>query len=303
MWNGTELKKCLQQHAWPSVSRYDDSFRGKARISLRLPPDQTATRKGRNLIKIWMTLTDCNITPESVVMVNHFSAEAEFRDYIDANCALESIENLPESKKLKAAIEQRAMISKGVISDWPSSIGYLWSVIQDKTGIISLERMYRCKWNSEARKPVFSESDNIVVIFKGVGVRDLKIFFSNVGLKVRPFVPQARQCFNCYRFGHTRVVCKSDTCCIVCGDKAHGTCDKPVKCRNCGGSHKSTYKQCPIFLKNRNINAVMAYNNVSFYRARQIVEGDDKPAVPWNVFTGSEAWRAFRRLEMCLFRT
>ncbi|XP_036138440.1 uncharacterized protein LOC118644312 isoform X1 [Monomorium pharaonis] len=230
---GTHLKKCTQ-HVQTTIARYDSSFRGKTKITLKLSPDQTSSRKGKNLIKIWMLLSEYRISLTTIDMLNQFTAEAEFKDYIDANLALEKIEKIPEPKKLKSFIEQRAMISRGVISDWPLSIEDLWSVIQDRTSIIGVERMYRRKWISEEKRSVLAETDNIIVTFKGAGVRDLKIFNNNIGLKVRPFVPQTRQCFNCYRFGHTKVSCKSETQCIVCGDKAHRECNGPVKCRNCG---------------------------------------------------------------------
>lgn len=295
---GSELKECNQQLARPSVKRYDNSFQGKAKITLRLPTGQSFTRKGKNLIKIWIILADCRVCPQAVTMTNHFSAEAEFKDYVEANHALETFDNLPEPKKISAFLEQRAMISKGVISDWPSSVRDLWSVVQDKTNIIGLERMYRRSWDKEERKSTMTETDNILVTFKGSGVRDLRIFSNNVGLKVRPFVPQARQCYNCYRFGHTKAACKSETCCIICGDKAHGTCDSQVKCRNCGGPHKSTFRQCPIFVKNKNINIVMAYKNISFYSARRIVEGGDKPT---RYFDGPEGLAESPRREGCPF--
>lgn len=282
-------KKSTQQQARPVVTRYDDSFKGKAKITVKLPPDQTSPRKGKNCIKIWMALTDCGAGPETVVMLNHFSAEVVYGDFAAANDALERIEKLPEPKKIKAFMEQRAMISRGVISDWPSSIVNLWSVIQDRAGIIGFERMYRRRWNSEEKRSVQEKTDNIIVTFKGVGIRDLKIFSNNVGLKVRPFVPQTRQCFNCYRFGHTKISCKSCTHCIGCGEKAHGTCDKTIKCRNCGGPHKSTFKR-PVFTKHKNINTVMAYNNVSFYIARRMVEGGDGAATPRSVLTRPEIW-------------
>ncbi|XP_071575008.1 uncharacterized protein [Temnothorax nylanderi] len=190
------LRKCSQQQLRPIITRFDSSFIGKAKITIKLPPDQTSARKGKNLIKIWMLLTNIRICPSSLEMLNHYSAEAEFTDYLEANLALEAIEKIPS--KLKAFMEQRSMISKGVIADWPSSIKDLWSVIQDRSGIIGLERMYRRKWDSIEKKTTLSETDNIIVTFKGTGIRDLKIFTNNVGLKVRPFVPQTRQCFNCF---------------------------------------------------------------------------------------------------------
>ncbi|XP_071580666.1 uncharacterized protein [Temnothorax nylanderi] len=262
------------------ITRFQDDFRGIARISLRLPPDQTSNKKGRNLIKIWMTLSDLKICPTSVTMVNHFTAEADFKDFADANIALDRIVKLKDPVKLKANLDQRLIFCKGVISDWPSSIPDLWSAIGDRSKITKLERMYRRKWDPVNKKSILSVTDNILVTFNDNCIRDLNIFSYGVNLRVRAYVPQVRQCFNCFRFGHTKIACKSETRCIICGDKAHGQCDKTERCCNCGDQHRSTFRGCPAFEKTRNINVVMAHKNVSFHRARRIVEVGDSPPPP-----------------------
>ncbi|XP_071574392.1 uncharacterized protein [Temnothorax nylanderi] len=379
--------------------RFDDDHTGKAKVILRLPPDQSTTRKGMNKIKIWMILAELQICPTSLEMINHFSAEAELDKFIDANRTLDIIDKM-HVPKIKEYVEQRSFISKGVISDWPSGIPELWEVIQDKSNILKLERMYRQKWDPAAQKSSLVATDNITITFKSNKIRDLSVFsggdvcevgisFSSrskikgsscrmqsssivpdtfyserteafstefptltieldcmrqelffifdllendllrevsrsffrstvfwvkspelllksirnynieldcmrqelpfifdllendmptsqtcgcVGLRVRPFIPQTRQCFNCFRFGHTKTACKSETRCIVCGDKTHGHCEKPVCCYNCGGQHKSTFRGCPEHERNKSINMVMAYNNVSFHRALRIIE-------------------------------
>ncbi|XP_077282774.1 uncharacterized protein LOC143908831 isoform X2 [Temnothorax americanus] len=133
--------------------------------------------------------------------------------------------------------------------------------------------MYRRKWDPVNSKTSLAATDSIIVTFKDKNIRDLTVFDKGIALRVRRYVPQVRQCFNCFRFGHTKLNCKSETRCIICGDKAHGRCEREQRCYNCGGQHKSTFKGCPQYDKTKNINIVMAHRNVSFYSARQIVEG------------------------------
>ncbi|XP_077277505.1 uncharacterized protein LOC143905790 [Temnothorax americanus] len=77
----------------------------------------------------------------------------------------------------------------------------------------------------------------------------------------------------------------------IYGDKAHGQCTKPVKCCNCDGPHRSTFRGCPIFDKNKKINVVKAHTNISFYRARKIVEGKEAPVLPsHDIYVNPGAW-------------
>ncbi|XP_024879114.1 uncharacterized protein LOC112459309 isoform X1 [Temnothorax curvispinosus] len=214
-----------------NLNRFPDDQEGKVSLSLRLPPEQTLTRKGRNHIKIWMILSELKIRPINVVMLNHFAAEAEFEKGSSANFALEQMERL-KTKTLTANIEKHQIFCKGVITDWPSAIPDLWAAISDKTNIVSLERMYRRKWDATNRTASLVETDNIIIIFRDNKLRDLKIFNNMVGLRVRPYITQVRQCYNCFRYGHTKNACKSETKCIICGDKAHGQCSKSST-KNC----------------------------------------------------------------------
>lgn len=51
----------------------------------------------------------------------------------------------------------------------------------------------------------------------------------------------------------------------------HGECNKAVTCRNYAGNHCSTYKNCPVVLKNKEIKMIMAYNNISFRKAERLI--------------------------------
>ncbi|KYN28601.1 Nucleic-acid-binding protein from mobile element jockey [Trachymyrmex cornetzi] len=150
----------------------------------------------------------------------------------------------------------------------------------NKESVIKLERMYRRKWDEKSKKSINVKSDNIVIIMKGENLcREISIFDSRVKLRVRPYIQSVRQCYNCYKFGHIKQFCKSNTVCINCGREAHGLCEAESCCRNCGGTHRSTFRQCSVLEKNRSINTIMAYRNVSFHKARLILEGREDTGV------------------------
>ncbi|KAL6266195.1 hypothetical protein P5V15_003055 [Pogonomyrmex californicus] len=70
----------------------------------------------------------------------------------------------------------------------------------------------------------------------------LDLFGDQFPVKMGPYVMSIMQCFKCFRFDHRKNNCKSKERCIVCGEKAHGRCDRQDRCRNCNGEHKSTNK-------------------------------------------------------------
>lgn len=67
-----------------------------------------------------MILLEKNIFPVMLTMLNHYSAEVEFANGGDANLCLDKLAK--EANKLVVMVDQRVMFSRGVISDWPTSI-------------------------------------------------------------------------------------------------------------------------------------------------------------------------------------
>ena len=68
-------------------------------------------------------------------------------------------------------------------------------------------------------------------------------------LNVRPYVPDAPQCFRCFRWGHTSQRCPQDKRCYHCGtNHPENICprrpDTP-RCLNCGEGHATSYRGCP----------------------------------------------------------
>ena len=93
--------------------------------------------------------------------------------------------------------------------------------------------------------------------------------------EVDTYFPNTMKCFNCFRYGHTKKLCRNNPVCGNCTAKTHQTEDcrnLEQKCNNCKGNHKSFDKVCPIYKKETEICAVKTLQNVSFPEARKIVE-------------------------------
>lgn len=73
---------------------------------------------------------------------------------------------------------------------------------------------------------------------------------------------EPKQCFKCWKWGHTQRYCRKEALCGRCGIKTHGEGGKagealcptqggqiPCKCPGCGGRHPAWAKECPEKVK------------------------------------------------------
>lgn len=82
---------------------------------------------------------------------------------------------------------------------------------------------------------------------------------NNHVIKVESYrpTPHVIQCHKCQNFGHTSRRCNLQTRCVKCSNShLFSECpskgpDHTPKCANCGGSHTSSYSQCPVQLQQR----------------------------------------------------
>ena len=99
-------------------------------------------------------------------------------------------------------------------------------------------------------------------------------------LEVRPFVPNPMRCFNCQRFGHTKLSCKRKMVCPRCGKEGHAEegCKANPCCSNCHGEHTAFSKECPIFKEEKAILQYKAQNGGTFSQARAKVFPNGRPS-------------------------
>lgn len=85
-------------------------------------------------------------------------------------------------------------------------------------------------------------------------------------LRVRPYVPNPRRCFNCQRYGHGSQTCRGRQTCAMCSSNDHTSdaCDSEPHCVNCDGSHPAYSRACPKWKKEKEIISLKVKENITF---------------------------------------
>lgn len=115
----------------------------------------------------------------------------------------------------------------------------------------------------------------------------------NVNLYIGPVV----QCHNCLRYGHTKPNCHSNNkrCRNCGGNHDEGVCPNKLnpKCVFCSGDHVSTDRSCPEHNRQRQINKIIALENISYFEAVKMVPKiyDENLNVPHPSSTSSQDLR------------
>lgn len=75
------------------------------------------------------------------------------------------------------------------------------------------------------------------------------VTYDRIWFDVSEYVKPVRQCFVCYKFGHSRGSCKSAQVCSICSENhffKECTNKDSIKCSNCKGPHMAVSSSCPI---------------------------------------------------------
>ena len=101
----------------------------------------------------------------------------------------------------------------------------------------------------------------------------LKVGFERCPVQL--FVPSPLRCFKCQQFGHHQDNCKRTKVCGRCAQADHqdSACTNEIKCANCNAKHTAYSKDCPRWIKEKEIQRVRTEQKISFPEARKIVEG------------------------------
>lgn len=103
----------------------------------------------------------------------------------------------------------------------------------------------------------------------------------NIGyerVKLCPYIPYPLRCRKCLRFGHTTNSCTNNKICPNYALDFHleeddETCNNPITCVNCinndneDNKHNAMDKTCPVFLREREIQAIVSLEKVDRKRA------------------------------------
>ncbi|CAN7948605.1 unnamed protein product [Ixodes hexagonus] len=119
--------------------------------------------------------------------------------------------------------------------------------IPEETDETLLEEV-SCRTHKIIQAHIFGPKRSTVLLtFEGT-TRPRYVRFCNFTYKVHEYRPKPLVCFNCHRFGHRADICPSEN--SYCGKCGHehdesNECTQPPKCRNCGGKHPASDRNCP----------------------------------------------------------
>ena len=93
-------------------------------------------------------------------------------------------------------------------------------------------------------------------------------------VRVDPYIPNPLRCFKCQRFGHHKNNCKRKAACAKCGSGEHddSSCTETHLCVNCKGPHTAFSRDCPEWVKEKEIQQIKHTQNLPYPEAKKVVE-------------------------------
>lgn len=168
-------------------------------------------------------------------------------------------------QKIKVFIPSFYVTKAGIVRGIPENIEMkeVYDDILNKENIIKVERMYRTVKMGEEIKKLPTQS--VKITFNDTSLPEC-IQFPFYKERIFPFIGRVRQCFNCWRFGHTAANCKATFRCGKCGDHHKSTecTQKEFRCISCQGNHPAGSKDCPEKARQENIKILMDARNLNF---------------------------------------
>lgn len=215
-----------------------------------------------------------NIINGSLKRIGRNRLSMSFSKHEDANAFLS--DTRVSSSNLKAFIPSFNITRVGLVRGVPAS----WSLeevqqnISVPIGCGNVIKVRRIKFKDVSKGSVeWKNTETVVITFDGQ-VLPKRVFICYNSLPVDLYIYPTIQCYNCCRFGHTKLQCRSKPRCFKCGQgHTADSCDveeDSAICCSCSGYHFATSKSCPEFSRQKDIKKSMAQNCISYAEASKL---------------------------------
>lgn len=215
-----------------------------------------------------------NVINGSVKRIGRNRVSIGFNNHIDANAFINH--NSLNSNNLKAFIPTYNVSRMGVIRGVPADLSpeEMMECTTVPNGCGKILKLRRINFKEIVNgAPVWKPTQTVVVTFDGQVLPE-RIYMCYTALTVQLYTYPTIQCYNCCRFGHTKLQCRSKPRCFKCGREHSGdTCDvdeECISCCSCGGIHFATSKSCPEYTRQQKIKFSMAEQCISYVEASRI---------------------------------
>nr|XP_034194651.1 uncharacterized protein LOC117610911 isoform X1 [Osmia lignaria] len=242
---------------------------GEYTICVSLNKEKLSNKRKYNLVKIYNIINILGAKIREIRMMAFSRTEITLGTRREANRIIEY--GRKKEAGYEAYIPRRKRTRRGVTKEWEDTLEELKNCVMTGQGDFEAQRLKRRRLRGG--KAVWEDSDAVLLTFKGDSLPTrLYIGQGHVWLKIEPFIESVKQCFRCFRYGHLQAVCKSRFRRYkMCSEEFHADCKKEQKCVNCGEAHRSNARECLIFQRESEIKKTMAYKNVSYSQAREIL--------------------------------
>ncbi|XP_036146456.1 uncharacterized protein LOC118648143 [Monomorium pharaonis] len=249
-------------------------------LHFRLPSSKTdkeKTRKRTSLLKVSKMLANANV---KFLNLRNYSFDmwvATFPTKTAANAVLSNkyIKDAGFAVFIPAYKLTRKMVIRNIPIEF--SLEEIKKAIEEENSDIMIHNIFRLK-KKDRTTALWTDSENICVQKMGEDIPESLLIMRTINT-VTPYISSVRLCYKCGYFGHISKYCERNPRCLQCGESDHQSskdqpCQKEKKCINCSGSHSTTDRECPLYVRNAEIARVMAYDNL--FEAKTLVIRQEK---------------------------
>ncbi|XP_058808592.1 uncharacterized protein LOC131674101 [Phymastichus coffea] len=277
--HGKPADKDSTTHARPENPGYSNAHKGPFHVWVKY---SLSTDKPFDIYKIGKIVANKYRTVIEVKRDGRSKGLIIFRDREEASRSLN--DTAFNDNGLSTFIPGFKKIRKGVLKGIPVDYDTkeLHGAIECESKVIEVTRLNTRNRQATNDDDKWLPTTSVLVSFEtGSLPAEVKIY--NVITKVTPYVRKVMQCLNCFKFGHYANKCRGKKRCSMCGETDHPNeaCQGLFpRCANYKESHKSNNRDCKIFKMHAFVNEKMAFENISYYEAKQLVFGS--PTGPLN---------------------
>lgn len=211
-----------------------------------------------------------NIAQDGVKSVGRNRVAIQFKSASDANSFLSH--PALATANYKATVPTYNVTRMGIIRDIPVE----WSMeevveaiqLPPNCGPIIKARRISRKTKKDDDTVSYTPTQSVVITISGQVLPERIYCFYN-SILVEQYQFPTIQCWNCCRFGHVKIQCRSKPRCFKCSQPHDGnTCEKTQdSCLYCSGPHRAIDKCCPEFHRQKAIKIIMSQESVSYKEA------------------------------------
>ncbi|KNC24267.1 hypothetical protein FF38_12383 [Lucilia cuprina] len=179
--------------------------------------------------------------------------------------------------KIQVSVHKSLNYSKGVIYS-PDLFGVPEEEIQLH---MASQKVTEVKKILRKENETLKETGLLILTFAAIELPEY-IYMGYQKIYLRPYIPPPIRCNNCLHYGHLQKTCENNKICYNCGNPSHinadsnEVCTNSCCCINCKENniddwkHSAKDKNCPIFLKNKEIQAIKVLQKTSMRNAEKI---------------------------------